>query len=576
MAKTTIIIPIWNQAECLKQCLESIDAFTPEENEVLLIDNASTEDMSFLEQELLLHPNWTYIRNETNLGAAGAVNQGMQLGTGDYFVWGNSDIVVSKEWLKGLIEAAESAPDIGLVGPMTNHVSSPQLEIGDSGYDSIFKFQTFAENYRKAHRGLYVPYWRIIPFCGLIKRSVTDKIGLMDESFFPGNFADDDYNIRLMKAGYRNLIVKDVFIHHHGSQSMKQIDFSDNLKYSKAKFDAKWPVGSSISACLIVKNEEANIKRCLDSLNVDEIIVVDTGSTDSTKEIASQNKLVKLYDFEWCDDFSKARNFANSKATKDWIFSIDADEVVTGLDKVKLYHNQAYKIDTRNYNNNPRWANNVENTGEYKEEQGLRWFSSVKVRLWPNDPRIKFEYPVHEVVEPNLAHLGLHGIDEKECIVHHYGRLNDNYEYGRGDKYWMLLQKQYESGINNERSIEQLALQAQGMRKYEEAIKLWEELLNVDAKRKEALFNTGHCYAELLDWDKALEFTRMAYEMDKESREIKINLATCEALVGNLELAEQMAAEILTEHPGYPMAQGLLNALQIRRKQDGNVIVSGV
>lgn len=568
--KTTIIIPIWNQADYLKQCLESIDAYTPEENEVLLIDNASTEDMSFLEQELLLHPNWTYVRNEMNNGAARAINQGMQLGTGDYFVWGNSDIVVSKEWLKGLIEAAESANDIGLVGPMSNYVFSPQLERGETGYDSIIKYLVFAETYRKAHRGLYVPYWKIIPFCGLIKRSVTDKVGLMDDSFFPGNFADDDYCMRLMAAGYRNLIVKDVFIHHHGSQSMKQIDFTANLEYSKAKFYEKWPIKKSISAVLIVKNEEENIKRCLDSLNVDEIIVVDTGSTDSTKEIASQNKLVKLYDFEWCDDFSAARNFANSKATKDWIFSIDADEVVTGLDQIELNHHCAYKIATRNYNNNPRWTGNIENDGSYKEEAGMRWFSSIKVRLWPNDKRIKFEYPVHEVVEPTLAHLGLHGIDEQKCIVHHYGRLNDNYEYGRGDKYWRLLQKQYESGINNERSIEQLALQAQGMRKYEEAIKLWSELLNIDAKRKEALFNTGHCYAELLDWDKALEFTRMAYEMDKESREIKINLATCEAMVGNLELAEQIAAEILTEHPGYTMAQGLINAIKIRRKGEIN------
>lgn len=85
----------------------------------------------------------------------------------------------------------------------------------------------------------------------------------------------------------------------------------------------------SISICLIVKNEEAVLARCLDSLKGigDEIIIVDTGSTDRTKEIASKYTN-KIYDFKWIDDFSAARNFAFSKATKDYIYSADADEIL--------------------------------------------------------------------------------------------------------------------------------------------------------------------------------------------------------------------------------------------------------
>lgn len=85
----------------------------------------------------------------------------------------------------------------------------------------------------------------------------------------------------------------------------------------------------SISICLIVKNEEAVLSRCLDSLKGvgDEIIVVDTGSTDKTKEIASKYT-DKIFDFKWIDDFSAARNFAFSKATKDYIYTADADEII--------------------------------------------------------------------------------------------------------------------------------------------------------------------------------------------------------------------------------------------------------
>ena len=83
----------------------------------------------------------------------------------------------------------------------------------------------------------------------------------------------------------------------------------------------------TISLCMIVKNEEDCLKRCLDSLKgiVDEMIVVDTGSTDRTKEIAKECG-ARVEDFTWTGDFSEARNFAFSKASCDYIYSADADE----------------------------------------------------------------------------------------------------------------------------------------------------------------------------------------------------------------------------------------------------------
>lgn len=78
---------------------------------------------------------------------------------------------------------------------------------------------------------------------------------------------------------------------------------------------------------MIVKNEESVLARCLDSVAsmMDEIIIVDTGSTDRTKEIAAQYTS-RIYDFTWCDDFSAARNYAFSLATMDYIYCPDADE----------------------------------------------------------------------------------------------------------------------------------------------------------------------------------------------------------------------------------------------------------
>ncbi len=86
----------------------------------------------------------------------------------------------------------------------------------------------------------------------------------------------------------------------------------------------------TISLCMIVKNEECIIERCLDSVQhlVDEINIIDTGSTDRTKDIV-QNYTSRIFDFTWCDDFAKARNYSFQQATKDFILWLDADDVIT-------------------------------------------------------------------------------------------------------------------------------------------------------------------------------------------------------------------------------------------------------
>ncbi len=85
----------------------------------------------------------------------------------------------------------------------------------------------------------------------------------------------------------------------------------------------------TISLCMIVKNEEEVLARCLESIAdlMDEIIIVDTGSSDSTKEIAARYTH-KIYDYKWINDFSSARNYSFSKASKEYIYAADADEIL--------------------------------------------------------------------------------------------------------------------------------------------------------------------------------------------------------------------------------------------------------
>ena len=94
---------------------------------------------------------------------------------------------------------------------------------------------------------------------------------------------------------------------------------------------------ATISLCMIVKNESAVLSRCLDSIAdlMDEIIIVDTGSTDNTKEIAAQYTS-RIYDFKWTSDFSAARNFSFSKATMEYIYTADADEILDDANRERF------------------------------------------------------------------------------------------------------------------------------------------------------------------------------------------------------------------------------------------------
>ena len=94
---------------------------------------------------------------------------------------------------------------------------------------------------------------------------------------------------------------------------------------------------ASVSLCMIVRNEEQVLGRCLSCVKdfADEIIIVDTGSNDKTKEIASLFT-DQIYDFPWIDDFAAARNFAFQKGTGDYLFWLDADDVITEEEQKKL------------------------------------------------------------------------------------------------------------------------------------------------------------------------------------------------------------------------------------------------
>lgn len=170
---------------------------------------------------------------------------------------------------------------------------------------------------------------------------------------------------------------------------------------------------NGLSACLIVKNEEKNLYECLKSIEnvADEIVIVDTGSSDSTKEIASKFTS-KIYDFDWIDDFSAARNFSLNKATMPLILFIDADERL-------LNPKQLINIKQNNKQTTGGWLVNL--TSDSDKENGIKdIFNTSLLRIVRNNPKIRFKGVIHEQILDSVLNLGLK-IEPSDINFYHKG-----------------------------------------------------------------------------------------------------------------------------------------------------------
>ena len=325
--------------------------------------------------------------------------------------------------------------------------------------------------------------------------------------------------------------------------------------------------GSAISLCMIVKNEEKNLARCLLSVRdiVDDIVVVDTGSTDRSADIARVFG-ARVYPCQWHDDFSRARNFSLSKAVGRWILILDADEVIARQDHealLRITRNRdaktcAYSFITRNYTDDVGTQGWQANDGKYTgEEAGSGWNPSEKVRLFPNGQRICFENPIHELVEPTL---GRAKIPIRKCPVpvHHYGMLNRDKTSLKKEFYYGLGRKKVSRGNGQLSGLVECAIQSQEIGEYGEALNIWNDVLQRAPDMALAYFNMSYACIQLEKYDEGGLAASRAMELDAGLKEAVLNYALCQLRTGKVEGALECLSGFLSNTPGHPMATGLL------------------
>ncbi len=292
----------------------------------------------------------------------------------------------------------------------------------------------------------------------------------------------------------------------------------------------------TISLCMIVKNEERVLARCLDSLRglMDEIIIVDTGSTDKTKEIAARYT-DKLYDFKWIDDFSAARNFAFSKAAKDYIYSADADEELspenhkrfmllkeTLLPEIEIvqmkYGNQLHFGTVYNFDEEYR-------PKLFKRKRDFIWEEAIHetVRLAP----IVYDSDIVITHKPHESHAKRDLQNFRRQIIQGRrlsSRLQEMYArelYLAGDEEELLWAEGYfqQSAADPERSVDEVkqacCVAAKAARSRKDTVGFFKYASKVLAQEgcAEICCELGHFYEELSDLEEAIIwYFNAAYE----------------------------------------------------------------
>ncbi|MBI4452374.1 tetratricopeptide repeat protein [Candidatus Woesearchaeota archaeon] len=304
---------------------------------------------------------------------------------------------------------------------------------------------------------------------------------------------------------------------------------------------------------MITKNEEKYIEQCLNSVKdlVDEIIIVDTGSTDKTREIAAKFN-AKIVDFKWADDFSAARNESLKHATKDWILVLDADETLdeealkTIKDIIKNKEHYAFLFLQKNYTNDSSIAGFVNEEHKHKNKIYMGWYGSLICRLFRNKQGYSFSGTVHELAEPSIdSKKGK--IAVTNIPVHHYGNT-DSETVKKKRQFYLELCKKKSKENPSDASYFELGVLYKENNDFENAVKSFKKAIGLNSKHNMALYELGVIHEQKKDYDEAIKNYTESLRI-KENAEAFQALGVCYLKNGMLKEAYRNLTKAMIINP---------------------------
>ena len=239
MPNTSIIILTYNNLEFTKACIESIKKYTePDTYEIIVVDNNSEDDTVSYLKEL---KDITLICNEKNEGFPKGCNIGIAHAQKENdILLLNNDTIVTTNWLKNLKIALYSSDNVGAVGAISNHQEN--LQGCDFTYEDFESMQEKAKENNQSNKEKWEEKVCLIGYCMLIKRTVFNLIGALNEGYSPGYIEDNDLSLNIIEKGYKLLLCHDAFIHHYlGTEFRRDTEkFNQLILKNRAYFESIW------------------------------------------------------------------------------------------------------------------------------------------------------------------------------------------------------------------------------------------------------------------------------------------------------------------------------------------------
>lgn len=338
------------------------------------------------------------------------------------------------------------------------------------------------------------------------------------------------------------------------------------------------PTMPKLSLCMITKNEEQDLPRCLESASpfVDEIVLVDTGSTDKTTEIAIGYG-AKLIGFEWINDFSAARNESLGHATGDWILVLDADEIIAEKDFEKIRElitnndADAYSLVQRNYTTDAKifgW----QPPDDYEECASLGFTRNPIVRLFKRMDGINFINAVHETVVPSLIGAGAK-ITESEIPIHHFGHIKSEGTRSRKRELYLGIGlEQIRKSPNDPRPRYEVAMIYKNTGREEQALEQLHKVAQLDPTYELVYCTLGEIYARNQDQDQAIKCYKKSIAIKPEDENAYINLSVIYFEQARVDDAIALLTSAIENNPKSAMAYNNLAYIFISQKNFSKAI----
>lgn len=248
-----IVVPIYNAVEDLAICIELLKAHTPQNIEVILIDDCSPDTAI---QEMLNSvrddPQFRVLSNSKNLGFTQTVNRGLKEANDADVIILNSDARVTLGWTKGLLAAAYSRPKVATVTPMSDNAgvfSAPNLGRKNILPPGISEAD-FARAFRRHSLRLYPEVPTGNGFCMYMRRAGIDALGPLDYTAFPRGYGEEnDYCMRALRAGWFNLIDDATYVFHERTKSFREAEKTENIVKGRKEIDRRYPEYEKLIQC---------------------------------------------------------------------------------------------------------------------------------------------------------------------------------------------------------------------------------------------------------------------------------------------------------------------------------------